>query len=237
MKLGVNIDHVATLRQARLGDIPDPVVAAMLAEYAGATSIVAHLREDRRHIRERDILLIKKAVKIPLNMEMSINKDIVDFACEIKPVQSTLVPERRQELTTEGGIDLIKSSARMEKAIGRLKDKGIEVSVFIDPDIKQVIQARKLGADIIEFNTGKYSEAKGKSSLNKELAKIKAAVKAAYANKFFVAAGHGLDYENVFPIAAIKEIQELNIGHSIVSRAVFVGLPGAVEEMLVLIGG
>jgi pyridoxine 5-phosphate synthase len=237
MKLGVNVDHVATLRQARLGDVPDPVVAAMLSEYAGATSIVAHLREDRRHIRERDILLIKKAVKIPLNMEMSINKDIVDFACEIKPVQSTLVPERRQELTTEGGIDLIGSAVKMEKVIQRLKDKGIEVSVFIDPDVKQVIQARRLGADIIEFNTGKYSEAKNKHSANKELTKIKTAVKAAYENKFFVAAGHGLDYENVLPIAAIKEIQELNIGHSIISRAVFVGMPAAVEEMLVLIGG
>jgi len=236
MKLGVNIDHIATLREARGTLYPDPVVAALLSEYAGASSIVAHLREDRRHIKERDILFIKKAAKVPFNMEMSINKDIVDFALKIKPEQSTLVPERRQELTTEGGIDIANKHnyKKVEKAVKALKEGGIAVSLFIDPDRRQIENAKKIGADLIEFNTGKYSEAKTTANVKKELLKIKHAAKFAKNLGFFIAAGHGLDYENIKPIVKIKEIEELNIGHAIICRSVFVGLVAAVEEMLEL---
>jgi pyridoxine 5-phosphate synthase len=237
MKLGVNIDHIATLREARGTLYPDPVVGALLCEYAGCSSIVAHLREDRRHMKERDILFIKKAIKIPFNMEMSVNKDIVDFALKIKPEQSTLVPERRRELTTEGGIDLTNNNnyKKVEKAVKSLKQSGIIVSLFIDPNKKQIEKAKKIGADLIEFNTGKYSEAKSSSEVKKELLKVKQAAKFAKDLGFFVAAGHGLDYENVKAIVKIKEIEELNIGHSIICRSVFLGLVAAVEEMLKLI--
>jgi pyridoxine 5-phosphate synthase len=235
MKLGVNIDHIATLRQARGTAYPDPVVAALLAEYARATSIVAHLREDRRHIKERDILLIKKGIKIPFNLEMSINEDIVDFACSLQPEQATLVPERRLELTTEGGINLLKHYGRVEKAVRRLQANGITVSLFIDPSKPQIEKAKQIGADLIEINTGKYSEAKTAQARKHELKKIKAAAKFAKGLGFSVAAGHGLDYENIQEIAKIKEIEELNIGHSIICRAVFIGLVAAVEEMLTLI--
>ncbi|MDD4182605.1 MAG: pyridoxine 5'-phosphate synthase [Candidatus Omnitrophica bacterium] len=237
MKLGVNIDHIATLREARGTLYPDPVVGALLCEYAGCSSIVAHLREDRRHIKERDILFVKKAIKVPFNMEMSINKDIVDFALKIKPEQSTLVPERRQELTTEGGIDVVSKNnyKRVEKAVKVLQQEGIAVSLFIDPNKKQIEKAKKIGADLIEFNTGKYSEAKSASEIKRELLKVKQAAKFAKDLGFFVAAGHGLDYENVKAIVKIKEIEELNIGHSIICRSVFVGMVAAVEEMLELI--
>jgi len=237
MKLGVNIDHIATLREARGTLYPDPVVGALLCEYAGCSSIVAHLREDRRHIKERDILFIKKALKIPFNMEMSVNKDIVDFALKIKPEQSTLVPERRRELTTEGGIDLTNNNnyKKIEKAVKSLKQNGIIVSLFIDPNKKQIEKAKKIGADLIEFNTGKYSEAESAGEVKKELFKVKQSAKFAKDLGFFVAAGHGLDYENVREIVKIKEIEELNIGHSIICRSVFLGLVAAVEEMLKLI--
>ncbi|MCK9615248.1 MAG: pyridoxine 5'-phosphate synthase [Candidatus Omnitrophica bacterium] len=237
MKLGVNIDHIATLREARGTVYPDPVVGALLCEYAGCNSIVAHLREDRRHIKERDILFIKKAIKVPFNMEMSVNKDIVDFALNIKPEQSTLVPERRRELTTEGGIDLMNRNnyKKVEKAVESLKQGGIVVSLFIDPNKKQIEKAKKTGADLIEFNTGKYSEAKSVAGVKRELIKIKQAARFAKTLGFFVAAGHGLDYENVKDIAKIKEIEELNIGHSIICRSVFVGLVAAVEEMFGLV--
>ncbi|MFA5007683.1 MAG: pyridoxine 5'-phosphate synthase [Candidatus Omnitrophota bacterium] len=234
MKLGVNIDHIATLREARGTLYPDPVVGALLSEYAGCSSIVAHLREDRRHIKERDILFIKKAIKVPFNMEMSVNKDIVDFALNIKPEQSTLVPERRRELTTEGGIDLTgrNNYKKVELAVKRLKQGGITVSLFIDPNKRQIEKAKKIGADLVEFNTGKYSEAKSTKEAKRELLKITHAAKFAKSLNFFVAAGHGLDYENVKDIAKIKEIGELNIGHSIICRSVFVGLVAAVEEMI-----
>ncbi|MDD4954716.1 MAG: pyridoxine 5'-phosphate synthase [Candidatus Omnitrophica bacterium] len=234
IRLGVNIDHIATLRQARGTSYPEPAIGALLSEYAGCSSIVAHLREDRRHIKGRDILLIKKAIKVPFNMEMSINKDIVEFALKIKPEQSTLVPERRQELTTEGGIDIVNKNnyKKVEKAVKVLKDGGVSVSLFIDPNEKQIENARKIGADMIEFNTGKYSEAKLAASIKKELLKIKKAAAFAKDLGFFVAAGHGIDYENVKEIVKIKEIEELNIGHSIICRSVFIGLVAAVEEML-----
>ena len=234
MRLGVNVDHVATLRQARGTVYPDPVVAALLAEYAGADSVVVHLREDRRHIKERDVALIKKALRIPLNLEMSINKDIVAFACQLLPYQSTLVPERRQELTTEGGIDLIANYKKVVKAIEKLKKACIKVSLFIDPLKKQVKAAKDLDADNIEFNTGKFSEAKKAKAADREAEKLKKAANYAKELGFFVAAGHGLDYENVKKIVNIKEIKELNIGHSIISRSLFIGLVPAVEEMMSL---
>jgi pyridoxine 5-phosphate synthase len=234
IKLGVNIDHIATLRQARGTVYPDPVVGALLCEYAGCNSIVAHLREDRRHIKERDILLIKEAVKIPFNLEMSINKDIVDFALNTRPAQATLVPEKRQELTTEGGIDLIKNYKKVEQAIKKLQEKSITVSLFIDPSKMQIEKAKKIGAEHIEFNTGKYSDAKSSTLAIKELKKLKDAAVFAKKMGFFVAAGHGLDYENIKGIVKIKEIEELNIGHSIICRSVFVGMIAAVEEMLAL---
>jgi len=234
MKLGVNVDHTATLREARKTRYPDPVVAALLAEYAGCDSIVVHLREDRRHIKERDVILIKKAVKIPLNLEMSVNKGIVAFALEVVPAQATLVPEKRQELTTEGGLDLVKNLKKVEQAVKKLKKAGIKVSLFIDPVKTKIKTAKEIGADIIEINTAAFSEAKTPASSNKEAAKVKEAAKFAKAQGFFVAAGHGLDYENVKQIVKIKEIEELNIGHSIVSRAVCTGLVSAVEEMLSL---
>lgn len=235
MKLGVNVDHIATLRQSRKTVYPDPVVAAMLSEYAGCDSIVMHLREDRRHIQERDVVLLMGAIKIPFNLEMSANKKIVDFAVAIKPKQATLVPEKRQELTTEGGLDLTKNYKRVERAVKRLKDEGIEVSLFIDPLKSKIDRAKKMGVDIVEFNTGAYSEAKDIRSKTKELKKIKEAAKIAKGKGFFVAAGHGLDYENVKNIVKIKEIEELNIGHSIICRSVFVGIISAVEEMLDLL--
>lgn len=236
MKLGVNVDHVATLRQARDNTAyPDPVVAALLAEYAGGDSIVVHLREDRRHIKERDVIFIKEAVKIPLNLEMSTSKDIVDFACKAIPQQATLVPEKRQELTTEGGLDLIKNNKKVAGVIKRLKKAGIKVSLFIDPLKKQIKAAKGLGADIIEINTGAFSSGKTKTVLDKEIKKIKEAAKLGRSEGFFVAAGHGLDYGNLGKIIKIKEIEELNIGHSIICRSVFIGITQAVEEMISLL--
>jgi pyridoxine 5-phosphate synthase len=237
MKLGVNIDHIATLREARGTAYPEPVVGALLSEGAGCDSIVAHLREDRRHIKEKDILFIKKSINVPFNMEMSVNKDIVAFALAVKPRQSTLVPERRRELTTEGGIDLKNNLnyKKVERAVCNLQQGRIAVSLFIDPDKRQIEKARKLGANLVELNTGKYSEAKSKIERRRELSKIKQAAKFAKNIGFPVAAGHGLDYENVKAIAGIKEIEELNIGHSIICRSVFIGLVAAVEEMLQII--
>ncbi len=237
MKLGINVDHVATLRQARDNTAyPDPVVAALLAEYAGCDSIVVHLREDRRHIKERDVIFVKEAVKIPLNLEMSTSKDIVDFACKVVPQQATLVPEKRQELTTEGGLDLIKNNKKVARTIKRLTGAGIKVSLFIDPVKKQIKAAKDLGVNIIEINTGAFSSTKTKSVLDKEIKKIKEAAKFGKSEGFFVAAGHGLDYGNLGEIVRIKEIAELNIGHSIICRSVFIGVTQAVEEMLSLLG-
>lgn len=234
MKLGINVDHVATLRQARGTLYPDPVVAALLAEYAGCDSIVVHLREDRRHVKERDVIVIKEVVKIPLNLEMSTYKDIVNFACKVIPYQATLVPEKRQELTTEGGIDLIKNNKKVGEVIKKLKKAGIRVSLFIDPLKKQVKAAKDLGADLIEINTGTFSDAKTKISSKKEIQKIKEAARFGKTKGFFVAAGHGLDYENLREIVKIKEIEELNIGHSIICRSIFIGITQAVEEMISL---
>ncbi|MCM8787520.1 MAG: pyridoxine 5'-phosphate synthase [Candidatus Omnitrophica bacterium] len=237
MKLGVNVDHIATLRQARGTIYPDPVVGALLCEYAGADSIVAHLREDRRHIQQKDIFLIKKLIKLPFNLEMSISEEIVRIACKLRPYQATLVPERRQELTTEGGIDLVKNYEKVKKVTKRLQDKGIKVSLFIDPLKLQIEKAKQIGANNIELNTGRYSEAKTAILQKKELKKIKEAAVFAKKLGFFVAAGHGLNYENIKEIAKINEIEELNIGHAIIARSVFVGIVVAVEEMIKLING
>ncbi len=235
MKLGVNVDHVATLREARKINYPDPALGALLSEYGGCNSIVAHLREDRRHIKERDIMLIKGAIKVPFNLEMSVNKDIVAFALNLKPEKATFVPEKRKELTTEGGLDLVTHYERVKNAVERLKKEGIEVSLFIDPAKRQIVKAKKMGVEVLEFNTGRYSESKTKTKREVELKKLKQAARYAREQGFFVAAGHGLEYENVKDIVKIKEIEELNIGHSIISRALFIGIVQAVEEMVKLI--
>ncbi|PIQ90006.1 MAG: pyridoxine 5'-phosphate synthase [Candidatus Omnitrophica bacterium CG11_big_fil_rev_8_21_14_0_20_42_13] len=233
-RLGVNIDHIATIRQLRRGRNPDPVYAAAIVEQAGADGVVAHLREDRRHINDNDLALLKKSVTTQLNLEMSINPEIVAIAAKTKPHQATLVPEKRRELTTEGGLNVHGLKPRIKKAVSRLKDKGIKVSLFIEPSFDQVEESKTIGADSIELHTGKYALAKGVDREN-ELGQI---IKAArYAKKIglSVFAGHGLDYRNVKPIAGIEEIEELNIGYSIICRAVFVGLETAVKEMLRLI--
>ena len=230
-ELGVNIDHVATLRQARRGYAPDPVYAACLCEKAGANSIVAHLREDRRHIQDSDIALLRKSIKTRLNLEMSVAPSIVRIACKIKPYQATLVPEHREELTTEGGLNVAANFSYIAAAILRLKKAGIPVSLFIDPDKKQIDASKKLGAGIIELHTGRYSDAKNKKQEEKFFNEIKDAVNYARAIGLSVNAGHGLNYANVRRIAGIKGIAELNIGYSIICKAIYVGLFKAVEEM------
>lgn len=235
MKLGVNIDHVATLRQARREFEPDPIEAARICEVAGADSIVCHLREDRRHINDRDLKRLKQIVKTRLNLEMSVNKEIVEIACAVKPDQATLVPERRQEITTEGGLDLISQGKMARQAIKALKKKGILVSLFIDPSKRQVEMARKIGADYIELHTGKYARSKTRAEIKKTLDDLIAATELATSLGLGVNAGHGLNYNNVREILKIREIEELNIGHSIISHAVFVGLEQAVKEMIRLI--
>lgn len=235
MKLGVNIDHVATLRQARKGLEPDPIKAALVCEKAGADSIVCHLREDRRHINDRDLSGLKRAVTTRLNLEMSVNPQIVAIACRIRPNEATLVPERRREVTTEGGLDLISQKNNVGRAIKVLQAEGITVSLFIDPKPQQIKMAKILGADYIELHTGEYSLSKSAAEARSRLGKLKAAARLARSLGLRVNAGHGLNYENVRPVAGIVEIAELNIGHSIISRAVFMGLGPAVKEMLRLI--
>lgn len=235
LKLGVNIDHVATVREARRGIEPSPVLAALVAQAAGADSIVAHLREDRRHIKDKDILLLRKLVRIKFNLEMSCADKIVSFACRLKPEQVTLVPEKRQELTTEGGLDVAVTPTKIQKVVKKLRGQGIAVSLFIDPDKKQIDAARKAGASMIEIHTGAYADAATVREMKKRLEEIRQASRYAKDKGFLVFAGHGLNYFNVKKIAAIKEIEELNIGHSIISRAVLVGLTQAVREMKALI--
>lgn len=234
-ELGVNIDHVATLRQARRGHDPEPVIAARICEAAGADSIVIHLREDRRHIQDTDLLSLRKTIKTRLNLEMSIAPEILAIACETKPDQATLVPEKRQELTTEGGLDVTKNLAKIKNAVAKLKSSGIDVSLFIDPDKKQIEASRKSGAGIIELHTGRYADAKSKNDVDKSFKELESAVKFALDKGLRVNAGHGLDYNNVSRIAKIKGIDELNIGYSIICRSVFVGLDRAVKEMKALL--
>ncbi len=234
-KLGVNVDHIATLRQVRLTRYPDPCYAALLCQEAGADSIVAHLREDRRHIQDKDIFAIKKAISIRLNMEMSIAEDIVKVAVKLKPQQATIVPERRKELTTEGGLDVIGLGRRLKRVVDKLEGAGIEVSLFIEPDIEQVKASYDMGIKMIELHTGRYAEATSKREIRAELRKIIKSAEFAYGLGMVVNAGHGLHYENVKPIVEIPEIEELNIGHSIISYAVLFGLKKAVKDMLKLL--
>ena len=231
IRLGVNIDHVATVRQARRAHEPDPVAAAVLATLGGADGITVHLREDRRHIQDRDVNLLREVVTVRLNLEMAAYDEIIAIALKVKPDEATLVPEKRQELTTEGGLDVASNVASVSAAIDQLKASGIHVSLFIDPEPKQVEAAHRLKADAIEFQTASYSEARGEAAVNRELDKLRAATAQAVAFGLHVHMGHGLNYWNVRPIVRIAGVEELNIGHSIVSRAVLVGMERAVREM------
>jgi len=230
-KLCVNVDHVATLREARKIDMPDPLEAALLAEKAGSAGITVHLREDRRHIHDRDVMAIKKAIKTKLNLEMATVPEIVEFALKIRPDQVTFVPERRQEITTEGGLDVTVRQRKMRKIIESFRKKGITVSLFIDPDPRQVRASSDLGTDAIELNTGQYSQTKTGRKLKTELDKIEKAAMLSDDLSLVTHAGHGLNLNNIRPIASIRVIEELNIGHSIIARAIMVGLGAAVAEM------
>lgn len=232
IRLGVNVDHVATLRQARGVAYPDPVTAAALAELAGADQITIHLREDRRHIQDRDLRILRETCKTTLNLEMAATPEMVKVAYEYKPDVVTLVPERREELTTEGGLDANGKKDDLKKIVKSLKEAEIPVSLFIDPDLEQVRASHRADASIVEFHTGRYCEARDERERENELTRIIAAAKAARKLGLQVAAGHGLHYTNVRPIARIEEIGELNIGHAIVARAVLVGFERAVREMI-----
>ncbi len=234
-RLGVNIDHVATVRQARGVTYPDPVAAASIVELAGADGIVCHLREDRRHIQDRDLRLLRETIQTHLNLEMAATEEMIEIALSIRPDIVTLVPEKREELTTEGGLDVIKNARSLKKAIQRLRKGHIPVSLFVDPDKEQIEAAEEVGAEAIEIHTGHYCEAKTSAQADKELKRILDAVGTASKGHLRIAAGHGLNYVNVRRIAEIKEIEELNIGHSIIARAVLVGLDRAVREMIELI--
>ena len=229
--LGVNIDHVATLRQSRLTDYPDPVQAALEAENAGADSITIHLREDRRHIQESDVYSLKDAIKIPMNLEMAMTGEMISFAEKVKPEYCCIVPEKRRELTTEGGLDVAAQLNSTSETCDRLGQAGIRVSLFIDADIKQINAAADAGAKVIELHTGHYADAKSEINRNLELQKILAGVRAATNCGLQVNAGHGLNCENVHSIAAIDEVHELNIGHSIIARSIFIGIGEAVREI------
>jgi pyridoxine 5-phosphate synthase len=230
--LCVNIDHIATLRQARMEDEPDPVQAALLAEKGGAIGITAHLREDRRHIQDRDVVKLRKTIRTKLNLEMAATPEIVDFALHVKPDQATFVPERRQEVTTEGGLDLASNLGRFQKAVDLLQGKGIPVSLFILPDKDTLDLAARLGVVYVELHTGAYSRAfrKGKNAKN-EFVRLAAGARYAQSLGLQVHAGHGLTYGNVAPVASLPEIEDLNIGHNIIARASMVGLTRAVREM------
>lgn len=229
--LGVNIDHVATLRQARGTRYPDTVLAAALAEEAGADGITVHLREDRRHIQDRDIYLLRDTLQTRMNFEMAVTDEMIGIACDVKPAHCCLVPEKREELTTEGGLDVIGQLDKIRRAVQTLNEQGIEVSLFIDPDVKQIDAVIEAGAPVIELHTGAYAEASNAAEQKVELERIRKAAAYAYKRGLIVNAGHGLHYHNVEQIAEIPQLNELNIGHGIVARAVFVGLKEAVREM------
>jgi len=235
--LGVNIDHVATLREARKGIEPEPVFASLICIAAGADSIVVHLREDRRHIKDRDLFILKQVVKTKLNLEMSVSPEIVKIACKVKPDQVTLVPEKRKELTTEGGLDVLSNFKKIKHALQRLEKHGVIVSLFIDPDKRQINAAEKVGVGLIELHTGRFADAKNQKQEDKYFKELQTAVRYAKNKGLIVNAGHGLNYYNVSRVAKIGEIEELNIGYSIVCRAVLVGLERAVREMKALING
>jgi pyridoxine 5-phosphate synthase len=231
-RLNVNIDHVATLRQARSGVEPDPILAAYLVEIAGADGVVAHLREDRRHIQDRDLRILREVVKIKLNLEMAPIPQMVKIALDVKPDMVTLVPERREEITTEGGLDVLGNSKKILRIVEDLKENGLFVSLFMDPDSGQLKAAKTTGADMVEIHTGRYAEAKCDWERDAKLNEIEGAVVNTLELGLRVAAGHGLNYVNVKRVAKIGGIDELNIGHSIISRAVMVGIESAVREMI-----
>ena len=232
IRLGVNIDHVATLRQARRARDPDPVHAAVLAELGGAAGITVHLRSDRRHIQDRDVELLKQVVKARLNVEMAGTQEMVRIALTVKPDQVTLVPERPEELTTEGGLDVVLNSVQLKPVVKTLEEGGIHVSLFVDPDLEQVKASHRIGAQAIEINTASWAEARGEAARETALKKITDAARLGRKLGLQVHGGHGLTYENVGPIAALPEMSELNIGHNIVAHAALVGMERAVREML-----
>lgn len=235
MRLCINIDHIATLRQARKELEPDPVIAAGICELAGADGIVCHLREDRRHINDRDLKLLKEVVKTKLDLEMAATDEMVKIACEIKPEMITLVPEKREEITTEGGLNIASAKDRISNAIDTVKNAGIKASVFIEPEPENVDMALEAGADMIEIHTGKYANVKELKEVVFEAEKIRETARMAKELGMSVNAGHGLNYFNIIPIANMEDIDEVSIGHSIISRAVFSGLQKAVEDMLTII--
>ena len=236
--LGVNIDHVATVREARKTNEPDPVWAATLAELGGADAITIHLREDRRHIQERDLRVLSESVAVPINLELACADDVLKIACDVTPPQATLVPERREEVTTEGGLDVAGAKEKVGAAVRRLKDAGIIVSLFLDPDPRQIEAGAALGADAIELHTGAYAQASTRHDRREAQAALQTLISAAEQIRrsgLVLNAGHGLTYRNVKPIAAIEGMHELNIGHSIIARAIMVGLEQAVRDMKRLI--
>ncbi len=233
LRLGVNVDHVATVRNARGGDNPDPVRAALLAQEAGADGITAHLREDRRHIRDDDIVRLKRELKIPLNLEMAATEEMAAIALKVKPHACCIVPEKREERTTEGGIDVLGHYARLEPIVRRLVDDGIRVSMFIEPDRKQLDASRALGAPVVELHTGAYAEASGEAR-GKILKHIRNAAEFGNDNGLEIHAGHGLTHDNVKPVAAIPHMRELNIGHFLIGEAIFTGLQQSIRKMRAL---
>ncbi len=234
-RLNVNVDHVATLRQARRGDEPDPVTAATQAELAGASGIVVHLREDRRHVQGRDLLLLRQTVRTKLNMEMAVTDEMIEIACETLPDVVTLVPEKRQEITTEGGLDVRGDTERIAAGIEKLKSSGLFVSIFIDPDPDQISASAQTGAHMVEIHTGSYANARDETGMMMELQKIRKSTEDALSQRLRVSAGHGLNYVNVTAVSGIDGIEELNIGHSIISRAIFSGMGEAVRDMIRLL--
>ncbi len=232
MRLGVNVDHVATVREARQGREPDPVTLALLCEEAGCDQITVHLREDRRHIQDRDVRLLRELVKTRLNLEMAATEEMISVALSIRPDVATLVPERREELTTEGGLDVTGGGERLAESVGRLRDGGLRVSLFVDPDLDQVKESLRVGAQAVEIHTGRYANAVSDEERRAELDRIADAAKLAKKIGLEALAGHGLTVRNVGPIVRVPEIVELNIGHAIVGRAVAVGMIAAVREMV-----
>ena len=235
MKLAVNVDHIATIREARKHIIPDPVLAALLAEQAGAEGIVCHIRSDRRHIKERDLHLLKQTVKTKLNVEMAATGEMKRIALDIKPDVVSLVPERDEEITTEGGLDVRSNEAHLQNHIQELKQAGMRISIFVDPDVEQIDACKKVGVDLIEINTGKYADLKPGQERDLALGEIMRAAKHGNGLGLEIHAGHGLDYFNVGPVAAIPEMKEFSIGFAIVARAAIVGIDRAVREMIALI--
>ena len=234
-ELGVNIDHVATIRQARLTIEPDPVWAAVLAELGGADGITIHLREDRRHIQDRDLRLLRQSIQVKMNLEMAAEDEITAIALDVHPEQATLVPEKREEITTEGGLDASSNLDRVRHCVERLREAGIEVSLFIDPDVRQIEASRELGVQAVELHTGRYADAQSSEEQNREFDALEEAGRFALEQDLKLHMGHGLTYRNVSRIAAIPGVGELNIGHSIISRAVLVGMERAVREMKTLV--